>query len=57
MLGGVSANMVGRVANQNSLKTREYGIEVWDKSSNSAKQVPTWRYNDKAVEKLRKLFQ
>lgn len=57
MLGGVSANMVGRVANQNSLKTREYGIEVWDKSPNSAKQVPTWRYNDKAVEKLRKLFQ
>ncbi len=56
LLGGVSANMVGRVANQNGLKTKEYGVEVWDKSRNSAKQVPTWRYNEKAVEKLRSLL-
>lgn len=56
LLGGVSANMVGRVANQNGLKTEEYGIEVWDKSRHSSKQVPTWRYNKKAVEKLRTLI-
>lgn len=56
MLGGVSANMVGRVANQNGLKTEEYGVEVWDKSKHSSKQVPTWRYNDKAVAKLRNLI-
>lgn len=56
MLGGVSANMIGRVANQNGLKTDEYGIEVWDKSKHSSKQVPTWRYNKKAVEKLRALI-
>ena len=55
MLGGVSANMIGRVANQNGLKTDEYGIEVWDKSKHSSKQVPTWRYNKKAVETLRAL--
>lgn len=57
MLGGISANKVGRVANQNGLKTSEYGTEVWDKSPHSAKQVPTWRYNDKAVKALRQLLE
>ena len=57
MLGGISANKVGRVANLNGLKTPEYGTEVWDKSPHSAKQVPTWRYNDKAVEALRQLLE
>lgn len=56
MLGGISANMVGRIANQNGLKSPEYGLEVWDKSKSSAKQVPTWRYNDKAVERLRAIL-
>lgn len=56
MLGGVSANMVGRVANQHGLKSPEYGLEVWDKSPHSAKQVPVWRYNEKAVERLRALI-
>lgn len=56
MLGGISANMIGRVANQNGLKTTEYGLEVWDKAKSSAKQVPTWRYNDKAVERLRAIL-
>lgn len=53
---GVSANKIGRTANAHGLKTPEYGIEVWDKSPNSAKQVATWRYNDKAIEKLRELL-
>ncbi len=56
ILGGVSANMVGRMANQHGLKSAEYGIEVWDKSKHSAKQIPVWRYNDRAVEKLRGLL-
>lgn len=56
MLGGISANKVGRIANANQLKTPEYGVEVWDKSRNSAKQVPTWRYNDKAVARLRDIL-
>lgn len=56
LLGGVSANMVGRVANQNGLKVPEYGLQVWDKSKSSAKQVPVWRYNDKAVSRLRELI-
>lgn len=56
MLGGVSANKVGRIANKNGLKTPEYGIEVWDKSKHSAKQIPVWRYNDKAVERFREII-
>jgi prophage antirepressor-like protein len=43
---GISGNAVGRIANANSLKTKQYGIEVLDKSSHSSKQVPTWRYNE-----------
>lgn len=56
LLGGVSANMVGRMANQNGLKTPEYGKEVWDKSPHSSKQVSTWRYNEKAVSRLREIL-
>lgn len=56
MLGGLSANMVGRMANQNGLKVPEYGKEVWDKSPHSSKQVQSWRYNEKAVARLRELI-
>lgn len=56
MLGGVSANKVGRIANKNGLKAPEYGVEVWDKSKHSAKQVPVWRYNDRAVERFREIM-
>lgn len=56
MLGGVSANKVGRIANKNGLKTPEYGLEVWDKSRHSTKQVSAWRYNDKAVARLREII-
>lgn len=57
LLGGISANMVGRIANQNGLKTKEYAIQVWDKSPHSAKQVPTWRYTESAVSRFRELLQ
>ena len=56
LLGGVSANKIGRAANQNGLKTPEYGIQVWDKAKHSSKQVSSWRYNDKAVERLREIL-
>ena len=56
LLGGISANMVGRMANQNGLKTKGYAIQVWDKSPHSAKQVPTWRYNERAVSRFRELL-
>lgn len=56
ILGGISANMVGRTANKNGLKTPEYGLEVWDKSPHSSKQVPVWRYNEKAVARIRDIL-
>lgn len=56
MLGGLSANKVGRIANAHQLKTPEYGVEVWDKSPNSPKQVSTWRYNDRAVDRFREIL-
>ena len=56
MLGGMSANLVGRMANLNGLKVPEYGKAVWDKSPHSSKQVQSWRYNEKAVARLRELI-
>lgn len=52
---GITGNAVGRLANKHGLKTPEYGKMVWDKSPNSPKQVETFRYNQKAVEKLKAL--
>lgn len=54
---GVSAQKIGRTANLNHLKTPEYGKEVWDKAKNCDKQVPTWRYNDRGVSKLKDILQ
>ena len=49
---GVSANLIGRLANEHGLKTAEYGITVLDKSPYSDKQVPSFRYNEKGRQKL-----
>lgn len=53
---GTTANMVGRVANKNGLKTDEYGITVLDKSRHSSKQVASFRYNEKGRAKLLELL-
>ncbi|NCE63727.1 ORF6N domain-containing protein [Pseudoflavonifractor sp. 524-17] len=53
---GVSGNKIGRLANEHHLKTPELGVEVWDKSRYSSKQVPAWRYNEKAVARLREIL-
>lgn len=50
---GVSANMVGRIANQHGLKTEEYGMYVLDKSRSSTKQVQNFVYNAAGVEAIR----
>jgi len=39
---GVSANLIGRIANKHNLKTDEYGMEVLDKSRYSHKQVSSF---------------
>ena len=51
----VTANMLGILANRNGLKTDENGITAMDKSPNSAKEVPSFRYNSKGADKLKML--
>ena len=43
---GISANKVGRIANEHGLKTERYGKFFLDKSRSSTKQVETFRYNE-----------
>lgn len=52
---GITANRVGKIANQNGLKTAEYGKWFFDKSPYSDKEVQTFRYTRKAVDAIRKL--
>ena len=54
---GVTAHKIGRIANLHGLKTAEYGIEVLDKSRYSAKQVPSFRYNEKGKLRLKELLE
>lgn len=52
----VSANFIGKIANKNNLKTDKYGCFVLDKSRYSAKEVQTFRYNEKGFNKLKGLL-
>lgn len=54
---GITANKVGRLANEHGLKTPEFGVFVLDKSRNSEKQVSSFLYNDAGVERLRQIVQ
>ena len=53
---GVSAQKVGKIANDYGLKTDEYGITVMDKSRYSSKEVTTFRYNEKGKAKIREIL-
>lgn len=46
---GVSANKIGRIANQNNLKQPEYGEYRRNKSKYSSHECDTWVYFDSAV--------
>jgi prophage antirepressor-like protein len=52
---GLSANKIGRLAKEHELKTDEFGTWVRDKSPYSSKEVDSFRYNDKAVERFREI--
>ena len=51
----VSANLVGKIANKNNLKTDNYGKYVLDKSKYSSKEVQTFRYNEKGFNRIKEL--
>ena len=52
---GISANKVGRMANELGMKTAQYGKYFYDKAKNCAKEVQTFKYNQLAVDTLREL--
>lgn len=52
----VSGKKIGQLANEHGLKTKEYGMEVWDKARHSAKQIPAWRYYENAIPVFAKLL-
>ena len=49
---GMSANMVGRIAIANNLKTDEHGSYILDKSPHSDKMVSTFVYSEKGKDTL-----
>ena len=53
---GVSKAKIGALANKNNMKCDEYGSWFHDKSPYSGKEVETFRYNSKAIEKFRSLL-
>ena len=54
---GVSKSKIGALANKNNMKCDEYGSWFHDKSPYSGKEVETFRYNSKAIEKFRSLLE
>ena len=53
---GVSANKIGKVANENNLKTEEYGKVILSKSLYSSRQCPTFIYNEKGKAKIKEII-
>lgn len=53
---GISANKVGRLANEHNLKTEQYGKFFLDKSRNSTKQVETFRYNEHGLQAISQII-
>ncbi|WP_260200270.1 hypothetical protein, partial [Candidatus Regiella insecticola] len=52
----VSANKIGRIANDNNMKTEQYGEYHLDKSRHSDKQVQAFRYNNHALNRFRHIL-
>lgn len=53
---GISSNLVGKLANRHGLKTDQYGKWMHDKSPYSPKEVPSFRYKECVVDKLREIL-
>ena len=53
---GISANLVGRIANAHGLKTDEYGLYYLSKSQHSDKQVEHFRYFESAIDKFKAIL-
>lgn len=53
---GISANKVGRLANEHGLKTDQYGEYRRSKSEHSTKEVDTWVYFDTVIPVLARIL-
>lgn len=53
---GVSANKIGKIANEHGLKTEQYGKLFYSKSEYSCKEVETWRYYDSAIPEFERII-
>ena len=53
---GITACMVGRLANVHGLKTPKYGKLFYDKAKTAEKQVETWRYYENVIPVLKSLL-
>lgn len=54
---GVSANMIGRIANKHGLKTEKYGKQFKDKAKYCNKEVSTFRYYESAIPVFRDILE
>ena len=54
---GVSAQKIGRIANENALKSDEYGEWYHDKARYSDKKVSTFRYNQKGFDFIKNILE
>lgn len=54
---GVSANIIGRIATKHGIKTEEYGEWFKDKAKFADKEVPSFRYSQKGIDKLKELLE
>lgn len=53
---GISSNLVSKLTNKHGLKTDQYGKWMHDKSPYSSKEVPSFRYKECVVDKLREIL-
>lgn len=53
---GVSAQKIGRLSNENGMKTEYYGKWFYDKAKSADKQVETFRYFERAIAVFEKLL-
>ncbi len=53
---GVSAQKIGRLSNENGMKTEYYGKWFYDKAKSADKQVETFRYFAHAIDVFKKLL-
>lgn len=54
---GISANMVGRIANDHGLKTEEFGRRVLSKSMYSSKQVEQFLYYEEVIPVIKRILE